>query len=425
MKEAFLLPLASRPYDANKRVSMTNDINIIAMRLLPIKVFKDLFNEAATEATSTFEAEEITATRTAADLHVMDLNAREAHHNALLNAYKSLTDAEKVAKASPGAFARPAFVARIVPAEEKDARVSKLRCEFLAQHLTHALSTAAAIGQLYTAAETENAAKRLSLGHTAALSAAIPAVIEALKQPAKIHAHSGAIVVLVDAIFAFWATVVQKNDAGKLASATITANQAILARPIKAATALDQVTDHCEAFEHIHQRDSVGFADLLANSILGALEPALLSHVKMVVGRDKLVSWSRRPQVDFVCKMAEQANLFLAGHSSAVAAAATGPALAALQVEVAALRIENKRLAEHQRQQQRAPAPAQQQQRAPQVAQGQQQPPVPPTQQQQRLQQAPRVSHPPGHPQYTGCAVRDANGRRCGAMDHGWRDHPS
>jgi len=144
----------------------------------------------------------------------------------------------------------------------------------------------------------------------------------------------------------------------------------------------------------------------------------------MVVGRDKLVSWSRRPQDVFVRKVAEQANLFLAGHSTTAAAAATGPALAALQVEVAALRIENKRLAEHQRQQQRAP-PAQQQQRTPQVAQGQQQPLVPPTQQQQRLQQAPRVSYPPGHPQYTGCAVRDANGRRCGAMDHGWRDHPS
>ena len=284
-----------------------------------------------------------------------------------------------------------------------------LRREYLAQHLAHALSTAAAIGQLYAPAETDNAAKRLSSGHTAALSATLPAIIEALKQPAKIHAHSGAIVVLVEAIFGYWAIVVQKNDAGKLASATIAANQAILARPIKAANALDQVTDHCEAFENIHERDSVGFADLLADSILTALEPALLTHVKMVVGRDKLVLWSKRSQDVFVRKIAEQANLFLAGQPATAAAAATVPALAALQVEVAALRIENKRLAEQQRQQRtQPPAPAQQQQQ----------------QQRPQYQQAPRVSHPPGHPQYTGCAVRDANGRRCGSMDHGWRDHP-
>lgn len=429
MKEAFLLPLASRPYDANKRVSMTNELNIIATRLIPIKTFKDLYNEATSEAASAFDMELIVANRVDGDQHDMEQNVLEAQHNTLLNTWNSLTDAEKAGRPSPGAFLRPAFVARTVPADEKEARLGTLRRGYLAQHLAHALSTAAAIGQLYTAAETDNAAKRLSLGHVTALSAAIPAIVEVLKQPAKIHAHSGAIVVLVDTVFAFWATVIQKNDAGKLASATIAANQAILARQIKAASALDQVTDHCEAFENIHQRDSVGFADLLSDSILSALEPALLSHMKMLVGRDKLVSWSRRPQDVFVRKMAEQANLFLAGHSTIAAAAATGPALAALQVEVAALRIENKRLAEHQRQQQRVPPAQQQQQRVPQVALAPQQPQVPPAQQQQQQrpqqQQAMRVSHPPGHPQYTGCAVRDANGRRCGAMDHGWRDHPS
>jgi hypothetical protein len=429
MKEAFLLPLASRPYDANKRVAITNEVNVIATRLIPIKTFKDFYNEATSEAVGAFDTELATANRADGDQHEMEQNAQEAQHNTLLNAWNSLTDAEKVGRPNPGAFARHVFVPCAVSAEEKEARLSALRCGFLAQHLAHALSTAAAIAQLYAAADTDNAAKRLSTGHTTALTAAIPAIVEALKQPAKIHAHSGAIVVLVDAIFAFWATVIQKNDAGKLASATITANQAILARQIKAASALDQVTDHCEAFENIHQRDSVGFADLLADSILSALEPALLVHVKMVVGRDKLVSWSRRPQDMFVRKVAEQANLFLAGHSTTAAAAATGPALAALQVEVAALRIENKRLAEHQRQLQRTPL-AQQQQRAPQVVLPPQQPQAPPAQQQQQQQrpqqqQALRVSHPPGHPQYTGCAVRDANGRRCGAMDHGWRDHPS
>jgi hypothetical protein len=123
-----------------------------------------------------------------------------------------------------------------------------------------------------------------------------------------------------------------------------------------------------------------------------------------------VTKWARLAQDVFVRKVAEQARLFLATQPARTAAAATAPALAALQVEIATLRVENKRLADQQRLQQTRSPPATQQQ-------PQQQP------QQQRQLRAP--SHPPGHPQYTGCAVRDSNGRRCGAMDHGWKDHPS
>ncbi len=423
MKEAFLLPLASRPYDPNKRVYMTNELNIIATRLVSIKMFKDLNNEATSAATSAFDRAQATEAHVEAERHEMDENAREAQHNKLFNMWNGLTDAEKLVKAAPPHFVHLQFAQRVIPVDEKETRTDELRRLNLAQHLTYALSTAAAIGQMYVPAETANAAKRLSLGHETALAAAIPAIAETLRNTAKIQAHSAAIVVMVDTVFEFWAIVVQKNDAGKLASATITANQAILARPIKATAALDNLTDHCEAFENVHKRTMIGFADLLAGSVLTALEPALHDHVKTTVGRDKLTSWAAQPQNVFVKKLGEQANLFLAGQP-----AATGPALAALQVEVAALRIENKRLADHQRQQQRvqpAAQPAQQQQRAQQSTQpAQQQQPTQSVQQQQQRQQQLRVSHPPGHPQYTGCAVRDLNGRRCGAMDHGWRDHP-
>jgi hypothetical protein len=63
MKEAFLLPLASRPYDANKRVAITNEVNVIATRLIPIKTFKDFYNEATSEAVGAFDTELATANR--------------------------------------------------------------------------------------------------------------------------------------------------------------------------------------------------------------------------------------------------------------------------------------------------------------------------------------------------------------------------
>jgi hypothetical protein len=184
-----------------------------------------------------------------------------------------------------------------------------------------------------------------------------------------------------------------------------------LSPTIKAATAVDQLTNHCEAFEKTHGRGMDGFADLLALSVQAALESALQEHVKAKVGQEKMTKWARLAQDMFVRKVAEQACLFLATQPARTAAAANGPALAALQVEMAVLRVENKRLADQQqRLQQTRPLPATQQQ---------------PQQPQQQRQPSRALSHPPGHPQYTGCAVRDSNGRRCGAMDHGWKDHPS
>jgi hypothetical protein len=415
MKEAFLLPLTSRPYDANKRVFITNEMSVIAMRILPLKTFKDLLKDADDEGKTAFSLYLAAEAHADADSHMLEEGQKEAMANTRLNAWNGLTVQEQQGHIAPVAYTRVQFVAHIPSADEVAARTAVLRHGFLSEHLVHIFSTPAALGQLYAAPDSDNAATRLTAGHTAALLASKPMLMVALQKSAKIEAHSGAIAVLVLTIFDFWATVVQKNNADKLASAKIAANQAILARMIMAAAVQDLATDHCEAFEIIHQRNMAGFADLLAASVLMALEPAMQEHVKAKVGQEKMIKWARLSQADFVRKLTEQASLFQATQPTRSAVAVTGPALAVLQVEVATLRVENKRLVDCQQQQQ------QQRTRLPPAIKQQQQQPPP----QQSQQQHKALSHPPGHPQYTGCAVRDANGQRCGAMDHGWRDHPS
>jgi hypothetical protein len=415
MKEAFLLPLTSRPYDANKRVFMTNELNIIATRLVPIKIFKELHKDADDEAKSAFTLALAAEAHADADAHMLEEVRKEAAANARLNVWNGLGQGEQAAalghgQIAPVAYVRVNYQARVAPADEIVARTGALRQGFLAGHLIHVFSTPAALSQLYLAPESDNAATRLSTGHLAALQAAKPKITTALEKTAKIESYSAVVAVVVETVFDFWLRTIQKIDSDKLASAKVTANQEIVARTIKAVTALDQLTDHCEAFEKTHRRDADGFADLLALSVQAALESALQEHVKAKVGQEKVTKWARLAQDVFVRKVAEQARLFLATQPARTAAAATAPALAALQVEIATLRVENKRLADQQRLQQTRSPPATQQQ-------PQQQP------QQQRQLRAP--SHPPGHPQYTGCAVRDSNGRRCGAMDHGWKDHLS
>jgi hypothetical protein len=416
MKEAFLLPLTSRPYNANKRVFMTNELNIIATRLVPIKIFKELHKDADDEAKSTFTMALAAEARADADAHMLEEVRKEAAANTRLNVWNGLGEAEQAAalgrgQIAPVVYVRANFQARVAPADEIAARTGTLRQGYLAGHLIHVFSTPAALSQLYSAPESDNTAMRLTTGHSAALQAAKPKITTALEKTAKIESYSAVIAVLVETVFDFWLKTIQKIDSDKLASAKITANQEIVARTIKAVTALDQLTDHCEAFEKTHRRDADGFADLLALSVQAALESALQEHVKAKVGQEKMTKWARMAQDMFVCKVTEQARLFLATQPAHTAAAANGPALAALQVEMAALRVENKRLADQQqRLQQTRPPPATQQQ---------------PQQPQQQRQPSRALSHPPGHPQYTGCAVRDASGRRCGAMDHGWKDHPT
>jgi hypothetical protein len=422
MKEAFLLPLTSRPYNANKRVFMTNELNVIATRLVPIKIFKELHKDADEEAKSAFQMALAAEAHVDADVHV----ARELHlktvANTLLNTWNSLTRAEQQNKTPPDAFVPTAFTARVPKADEVAVRTGALRHGYLAGHLIHVFSTPTALSQVYSAPESDNTAMRLTTGHLAALQAAKPKITMALEKTAKIESYSAVVAVLVETVFDFWLKTIQKIDSDKLASAKITANQEIVGRTIKAVTALDQLTDHCEAFEKTHGRGTDGFADLLALSVLTALESALQEHVKAKVGQEKMTKWARLAQDTFVRKVTEQARLFLATQPARIAAAATAPALAALQVEIAALRAENKQLANQQQRQQVRPPPAVQQQQQ----QQQQARPPPAAQQQQPPQRQLRApSHPPGHPQYTGCAVRDASGRRCGAMDHGWKDHPS
>jgi hypothetical protein len=425
MKEAFLLPLTSRPYDANKRVFMTNEINVIATRLIPIKIFKELHKDADEEAKSAFAMALAAEAHADADAHV----ARELHlktvANTLLNTWNSLTTAEQQNKMPPDAFVPTAFAVRVPKADEVAVRTGTLRHSYLAGHLIHVFSTPATLSQVYSAPESDNTAMRLTMGHLAALQAAKPKITTALEKTAKIESYSAVVAVLVETVFDFWLKTIQKIDSDKLASAKITANQEIVGRTIKAMTALDQLTDHCEAFEKTHGRGTDGFADLLALSVLTALELALQEHVKAKVGQEKMTKWARLAQDAFVRKVAEQARLFLATQPARIAAAATAPALAALQVEIAVLRVENKRLADQQQRQQQARPPS-----AVQKQQQQARPPPAMQQQQQQQQQLPQrqltaPSHPPGHPQYTGCAVRDASGRRCGAMDHGWKDHPT
>jgi hypothetical protein len=412
MKEAFLLPLTSRPYDANKRVFMTNELNIIATRLVPIKIFKELHKDADEEAKSTFQMALAAEAHADADAHMLEEVRKEAAVNTRRNMWNGLSQDDQAAalgrgQIAPAEYVQVNFQAHVPPADEIVARTSALRHGYLAGHLIHVFSTPAALSQVYSAPESDNTAMRLSTGHSAALQAAKPKITTALEKTAKIESYSAVVAVLVETVFDFWLKTIQKIDSDKLASAKITANQEIVGRTIKAVTALDQLTDHCEAFEKTHGRNTDGFADLLALSVQTALELALQEHVKAKVGQEKMTKWARMAQDMFVRKVAEQARLFLATQPARSAAAATGPALAALQVEIAALRVENKRLADQQqRVQQTRPPPAAQQQ-----------------QQQQRQLRAP--SHPPGHPQYTGCAVRDSSGRRCGAMDHGWKDHPS
>jgi hypothetical protein len=234
MKEAFLLPLTSRPYDANKRVSITNELNIIATRLVPIKTFKELHKDADDKAKSAFTMALAAEARADADAHMLEEVHKEAAANARLNMWNGLGQAEQAAalgrgQIAPVVYVRVNYQARVASADEIVACTGALQHGYLAGHLIHMFSTPAALSQVYLAPESDNTATRLSTGHLAALQAVKPKITMALEKTAKIESYSAAIAVLVETVFDFWLKTIQKIDNDKLASAKVMANQEIVA----------------------------------------------------------------------------------------------------------------------------------------------------------------------------------------------------
>jgi hypothetical protein len=407
---SFLLPLTTQQYDPNKVTWIVNELSsTIATKIVPFKTYDRLDKDAGTAATVTLRAQfaaEDTAERRE---HDETESVRTEAHQLALAGWNALDAQQQQGQVAPAAPVPNAFVVRVRPADEIEARTELLQRTVLAELLAYAASTPAAIKELYEAAAHDNLAKRTTVRHTTALQAAIPDLTSALKRSARIQAHTAAVAVIANTVLNDWRQNVQKYNPEKLASAAVKGNQAILKLRIEAATASDNLTDHCEAYELLHPRATAGFAHLLAASVLEVLEPAFKKHLLKDRTDDKIIVWAALSQEAFVEKMVQQAKLFLHDHPDAVAAAAAAPMIAAIQVELAALRVENKRLAENQRQQQQRQQPAQQ---APAA--------VAPAPAGTRTK-----PFPPGHPQYTGCAFKMANGRRCGAMDHGWSNHPS
>ncbi len=390
-KDSFRLPVAHQEYDANATITMGNEVEAIVMRLLPIKMFRELLKDAGDISLLELRQQ-----------HAQEDEEDQEHHNQVQQdlvvrantAFNAWNDAGGNG-IQPPAHAITAFVQRVRQQGDSDTRCLIIRNRLVVEQAVDLFTTGMAMSELYVPSVTALAGTKISTDHWAALAKAATILQTALQGRAVVQSHSAFVTAIAGVILAFWRDSVQGYSADRLASATIEATQAILAQRITMTGVTDGVRQHCGAFETVHVRGSSGFPDLLAASLLSVCEPLLRDHLSSNVPRTKLLKWAKLDTKEFTVHIAEQAKLAQARLPVQVAPATI--AVAALELQVAALQMQ---INQHNQQREEHPR-------------------------EERRDRHHRRGQQVGSLDYRGCLFRLPNGKKCESKAHLAVDHPT
>lgn len=389
-KEGYRLPSARQDYNADAEATVCNEVSTTVGRLLPIKTYRDMSKECVDTAAAILDMQVLADQDDARTRH----NARQLELQTAANTVINAWNNGGAQGQQPQPHILEQFVATAPLAADYAARLSILRNETTIACVLSSLSTGLAMKELYEDAPTKTASEKLTAGHIAALQAAAADMHHMTQRLPLTQAYGVLLSLLTKTIVASWKTDVQGYTAAHLASAVVKANQATLATSITIAAAYDGVRAHCDAFAGIYPAESLGYAQLLSESVLKACEPPLLQHLRATVAEQKRTKWASLTVSEFAERIAEQAQLVatrLGPH----------PQVAALELQIAGLRTEQGRLELRlQEQTQRRDQ-----------------------QHRNRGQRAPR-GQVVGSPDYSGCNFRLPGGARCGNLEHVRRDHP-
>jgi hypothetical protein len=209
-----------------------------------------------------------------------------------------------------------------------------------------------ALADLYKPFTSAVAAAKVTVCHSAALRKAEGALHVVVHRRTAAQAHAATIALLSTAVLDNWRINIQGYTAAEMAKAAIVAVEETLQRPIMVVSVHDDTVAHCDAFAVINTAGVVGFAECLTTSVVRACEPGLRMHLCQNVPDDELVRQVQLGTPTFVRFVASHAKLAAEKIAAADSAARTHPAVAALEVVVAGLRTDHRRLELQLREQQ-------------------------------------------------------------------------